>query len=450
MFNKVILSNPISTRLQKGESRIVEKDLIEKYFDRLYPICRSILGKGFRESLEILSEIVPFEKVKFPSGENVLDWTIPNEWEIKDAYITKPNGEKIAKFSEHNLHVMNYSDSVNDYFSLDELKKHIFTVPDLPEHFPYVHSYYKRRWGFSISQNELDALEDGRYKAFIDSEFKPGHLIYGEKIIKGTTDEEILLSSYLCHPQMANHELSGPLTLVFLYKLLKETAPHKYTYRFLLCPENIGAAAFLSKNGDHLIKKLKAGYVLNCLGYGNKWTYKHSRRHNSLADIAASNVIKNEACPKEFINFFPDGSDERQFCSPGFNFPIGLIMRFMYNSFPEYHTSADNKELISFELIRESIFLYFRVLMSLELNCCPTARVQKGSPMLSKSPIPLYRDMMNFRQVDKDKETRIILEILNLADGNQSLLNIANDKNFCLIDYCFTIEKLFRANYLLC
>ena len=434
-------------------NEFANEKFLKKYFKRLYKICRSILGDGFRESLEIIGEIVDLKKKKVKSGTKVLDWTVPDEWNIKDAYIITPSGKKFANFKNHNLHVVNYSTPVNKKVTLEELKKHLYTLPKLPNAIPYVTSYYKRRWGFCIKHNEYLKLKKGKYKVVIDSKIKPGHLVYSDTLIPGKTNKEILLSTYLCHPQMANHELAGPLVWSILYKILKATGPHNYSYRFLICPENIGAAAFLHYSKKKT-KKIMAGYIVQCLGNGKKITYKKSRLGNSLADKAALNVINNSNFPNEIIDFFPDGSEERQFCSPGFNLPIGSIMRNMYLKpdgsvdFKEYHTSLDDENFISFKTIIESIKIYYETLLTIENNFTPIGKIQYGTPQLSKSPINLYENIMNFRIKNKQEKTRITLEILNLAEGNLDLLDIANKKKFKLTDHLDRINDLLKSKYI--
>ena len=438
----------------------VNEKLLKGYFNRLYKICRSILGKGFRESLDIIGEIVELNKKKVPSGTKVLDWTVPNEWNIRDAYIITPSGKKIANFKKHNLHVVNYSKPINKKISFEELKKHLHTMPSMPNAIPYVCSYYNRTWGFCISHNQLKKLKKGNYRVYIDSDIAPGHLVYSDTLIPGKSKKEILLSTYLCHPQMANHELSGPLAWSMLYKIIKKTGPHKFSYRFLICPENIGSAAFLHYSKKK-IKNIVAGYIIHLAGNGKEITYKKSRIGNSLADQAAENVIKHSNFPSKIIEFFPDGSDERQFCSPGFNMPIGLIMRKMWNAsggwisnlpdnhkFKEYHTSLDDPKKISFKTIIETIRIYYDVLLTIENNFIPIGKIQYGTPQLSKSPINLYRNIMNFNIASKSEQTRILLEILNLSDGSLDLLNIANKKNFSLIKNLDLIGKLLKTKYI--
>ncbi len=432
----------------------VTEKLLQNYFNKLYKICRSILGDGFRESLNILGELVDLNIKKVKSGTNVLDWTIPDEWNIKDAYIIGPDGKKFAEFKKHNLHIVGYSIPVNKTISLKELKKHLHTLKNQPEAIPYVTSYYKRTWGFCIKYNEYKKLKKGNYRVYINSKIEPGYLVYSDKLIKGKSKKEILLSTYLCHPQMANHELSGPLALSILYRIIKSTGPHKYSYRFLICPENIGAAAFLHYNKKN-VKNIIAGYIINCVGNGKKFTYKKSRRGNSLADRAALNVLKNSPYNLDIVDFFPDGSDERQFCSPGFNLPIGLIMRNMYGrqdgskmDFKEYHTSLDNEKTISFKTIIETIEIYLQVLNTIENNFSPVGKVLYGTPQLSKSSVKLYGEIMNFRISEKREKTRVLLEILNLAEGKIDLLEMAKLKNFKLIDHLSLIQDLIKSKYI--
>ena len=434
--------------------KFINEKILKKYFDRLYPICRSILGKGFRDSLEIIGEIVDLNKKKVKSGTNVLDWTVPDEWNINDGYIVTPSGKKIAQFKDHSLHIVNYSTPIKKNINLTELKKHLHTLPSQPKAIPYVTSYYKRNWGFCLPYDIYKNLEEGIYSVFIDSKIEPGYLVYSDMLIPGKSKKEILISSYLCHPQMANHELSGPLVWSALYKILKSTGPHKYSYRFLICPENIGAAAFLHYSKKK-VNRIISGYIINCVGHGKKFTYKKSRKGDSLSDLAVLNVLSNSNFPFEVIDFFPDGSDERQFCSPGFDLPIGLLMRNMYGrqdgtpmDFPEYHTSLDDPNLISFKTIMESIKVYHEVLLTIENNFLPIGKVQYGTPQLSKSPIKLYGDIMNFRIDEKNDRIKVMLEILNLSDGKLDLLAMANKKKFKLIDHIDCINDLLKSKYI--
>jgi aminopeptidase-like protein len=439
--------------------QIKEKDL-ERLFDRLFKIPRSITGFGFLKSLNILGEIIDLNIVKIKSNSKVLDWTVPDEWNINDAYVIDPSGKKILEFKKNNLHLVNYSIPLNKTVSLKTLKKHLFTLKNQKNAIPYVTSYYNRTWGFCIEYNKYKKLKKGNYKVVINSSFNAkGNLIYNDTILKGKSKKQIILSTYLCHPQMANNELSGPLLLTYLYRLLKLTGPHKYSYRFVICPENIGSAAFLHKNKKTIKSDVVAGYVINCVANGNKFTLKKSRQSNSLSDRAALNVLLNSNFKNvEIIDFFPDGSDERQYCSPGFNLPVSLIMRNMYHNytgatkikddFPEYHTSLDNKKKFSFKTLLESLRVYFEVLMTIENNFIPKAKVIYGTPQLSKSKYPLYPKLMNFRSDPKTRATRLVLEILNLSEGKIDLLEICNTKKFKLIDYLDIYSNLLKSGYI--
>ena len=429
------------------------KKEMEKYFDRLFPICRSITGPGYQTSLDILGELLPLEKHDFPTGTQCFDWTVPDEWVIRDAYILTPDGEKIADFSESNLHVVGYSEAVDREVSLAELKKHLHTLPDLPGAIPYVTSYYSRDWGFCLAHEVFQSLLDGTYRVFIDSDLKPGKLTIGTLTIPGQTEEQILLSTYLCHPSLAVNELSGPLVTAFLYRRLKEYIERngklRHSVTFVVCPENIGAIAFLSKFGDQLRRTLKAGYVINCVGHGKNYTYKKSRQGNSLADRAALNVLQHLDCEYETRDFVPQGSDERMYCSPGFNFPVGLVMRTMFGEYPEYHTSKDNKELLSFDVMREVVDVYMKILLTIDGERKYCGRVQYGTPQLSKSPIPVYSAQMKCHgEFRPDAFRAQVLDLLNYSDGQHTLLDIAEKRGHLLLDLIGVAEKLAEAGYL--
>ena len=424
------------------------KKLLKIYFNKLFPICRSILGNGFRKSLDLIGEIVDLNIIKVKSGTRVLDWTIPLEWNIQDAYIITPNKKKIAKFKKNNLHIVSYSEPINKFIEFKELKKRLFFIKKMPNAIPYITSYYKKFWGFCLSFQDFKKLpKKGKYKVVIKSKLTNGYLVYSDKLIKGKSKKEVLFSTYLCHPSMANNELSGPLVWSMLYRIIKNTGPHEYSYRFLIAPENIGAAAYLH-NSRKKIKNIIAGYIINCVGVGNEFTYKKSRKGNTLTDKAAINLLKNSKLNYSIMDFYPDGSDERQFCSPGFNMPIGLLMRKAYNKFPEYHTSLDNGKLISFKTLEESVNFYKDIVKTIEANFVPIGKVLFGSPQLSKSKIPLYSNIMNYKNKPKSLETRFILEIINNAEGEKDLLTICNEKGFRLIDYTETIKKLIKSGYI--
>lgn len=418
---------------------------IERYFDRLWPICRSITGNGLRQSFKILSELIPLKLTEVVTGTPVFDWVIPNEWNIKEAYIITPEGNKIADFSINNLHVVNYSTPINKEISYEELKNHIYTIPRLPDAIPYITSYYREKWGFCMSQNEFEKLpKTGMYKVVIDSELKPGSLTYGECILKGETEEEVLFSSYLCHPSMANNELSGPLTLSFLYTLIAAIPNRKYTYRFVIVPETIGTIAFLTNNKEALIKNVKAGYVITCCGTDKPFVYKKSRQENSISDLLAEHLLKHSKSEYEIIDFDPIGSDERQYCSPGFNLPVGSLMRSKYHEYQEYHTSLDNKKLISFEALVNTIQMYFNIVEALELNHCYKNTIMFCEPNMGKRN--LYEDLSGALTMPEQLTTR--MRLINYMDGNNSLLQFSEKYNLNILNLKHEVKQLLNKGVL--
>lgn len=344
-----------------------DKNSVEELFDRLFPICRSILGQGYRDSLEILREYIPLEEEEYLSGTKVLNWSVPQEWVIREAWIKDEFGNKVVDFKDNNLHVVNYSDKIDEVMSLEELKKHIYTSSLDENAIPYTISYYKKRWGFCMSQKQLEQLKDGNYHAYIDSEFVDGKLVVGETVLPGNSKKEILLTSYLCHPSMANNELSGPIVLAMLYQRILGWKNRKYTYRFIINPETIGSISYLSRYGEERKESVYTGLVLTCLGGKEKLRYKTSRSEVSPMDnlVAKINDRNNETYRVQI--FDPtEGSDERQYCSPGFDLPIGQMARKVYGEYKEYHTSLDTKELMGIENIIESCDEIEKLLLRME------------------------------------------------------------------------------------
>lgn len=412
---------------------------IEKYFDRLWPLNRSLTGNGNRETLTILSEIADIKITEVPSGFECFDWTVPPEWNVKEAWIKDSKGNIIIDFKENNLHLLGYSESFSGKMKLDELKNFLFTIPEQPEAIPYLTSYYKRRWGFCISHSQLKNLKDDVYEIFIDSDLsEKGSMTIGEAVLKGETDEEILLSTYICHPSMASNELSGPLVSAFMFQYLKNKNNRRYTYRFLYLPETIGAIYYLSKNGDHLKQKLKAGFVITCIGDAGMFTYKRSRMGNSLADRAAELVLFQTE--EKFIteDFFPTGSDERQYCSPGFNLPVGSLMRTRYGKYKEYHTSLDNRDYISFEAIEKSVEKYIQILNVIERNYRYTNKFPYCEPQLGKRG--LYPTMGSKK--DTAGYVNAMMWILNYSDGNNDLIRISEMSGINFEEIADTAEIL--------
>lgn len=414
-MKEILLSHPTA-----AAHKATDQERLEHYFDRLWPLCRSITGPGLRESLDILSEIMPLERLSFRSGEKVLDWTVPEEWLVREAYLTDPQGNKRAEFKKNNLHLMNYSIPFRGTLSLAMLKPHLYSLPSQPNAIPYVTSYYQKRWGFCLSHDELTFLPEGNYQVVVDTELKPGALEMGEAVLPGDTQDEIFFTSYLCHPSMANNELSGPLVMSFLYERLRAKSKRRFTYRFILGPETIGALCYLSRRGALLKERMQAGFIMTCLGDRGHFTYKLSRRGNALGDRAADLVLRSRG---EYLSipFDPLGSDERQYCSPGFNLPVGSLMRTPYGTYPEYHTSLDDKNFISFDSLAQSIQLYEEVIDAMEANLVYTGTVQYGEPQLGSRG--LYSTLGS--HLENNQRRYALLWLLNLADGTRDLLSIA-------------------------
>ncbi len=386
---------------------------------QLYPICRSITGNGVRRTLRMLQEHIPLQIHEVPSGTPAFDWIVPKEWNIKDAYVKDSRGRKVIDFEKSNLHVLNYSSPVNKKVSIEELKQHLYTLPDHPEWIPYRTSYYKENWGFCLSHSDLLRLGDDEYQAVIDATLENGHLTYGEYLLKGETDEEVLISTHVCHPSLANDNLSGVTMAAFLAKHLR-TSRLRYSYRFLFTPGTIGSIAWLSAN-EHRVSQIKHGLVLACLGDAGTVTYKKTRRGNADVDRAVKQVLKEagEAC--DIVDFSPYGYDERQFCSPGFNLPVGCLMRTPHGQFPEYHTSADNLDYIHPRFLADSFLKCSKIVKLLEDNRVYLNQNPKCEPQLGKKG--LYGNIGG--QADKRSYELALLWVLNLSDGRQTLLDIA-------------------------
>lgn len=386
---------------------------------QLYPICRSITGDGVRKTLNILRDHIPLEIREVPTGTRVLDWTIPKEWNIEDAYIKDPNGKKIVDFKKSNLHVMSYSCPVSGIIPLQELKKHLHTLENYPDWIPYLTTYYNERWGFCMSHHDAEKLIDGDYEVKIESGFRDGSLTYGEYYLKGESEEEVLFSTYLCHPSLCNDNLSGVVLLAHLAKFLTGIKL-KYSYRFLFIPETIGAITWLYQNEKHL-PNIRFGLVATCVGDPGISTYKKSRGSVNTIDKIVQKVLEDSGDPFKIIDFFPSGSDERQFCSPGFNMPVGSLMRTPYAQFPEYHTSADNLNFVTAKHLADSFRKYTEVIYTIEndnryLNTNP-----KGEPQLGRRG--LYQTIGGKK--DAGMAEAAIQWTLNQSDGVHSLLDIA-------------------------
>ncbi len=384
----------------------------------LYPICRSITGDGVRQTLKILQEHIPLTIHEVPSGTSVFDWTVPKEWNITDAYIKNPQGDKIVDFKKCNLHVLNYSVPFNRTVSLDELKNHVFTLPEQPDWIPYRTSYYKENWGFCLSHNQLSTLQQGEYEVLIEATLQNGHLTYGEYFLEGQSRDEILISTHVCHPSLANDNLSGIALAVFLAKQLSHRSL-RYSYRFLFIPGTIGSITWLSLN-EARAGRIKHGFTLACVGDSGRINYKKSRRGDAEIDRAVIQVLKDSGEPFEVDEFSPYGYDERQFCSPGFNLPVGCFMRTRHGTFPEYHTSADNLDLVRPDCLGDSFLKCSAILQILENNRTYLNLNPKCEPQLGK------RGLYGSVGGATDGRTRelAMLWVLNLSDGHSSLLDI--------------------------
>jgi aminopeptidase-like protein len=386
----------------------------------LYPICRSITGNGVRETLHILSQYIPLEIHEVPTGTPVFDWIIPKEWNVRDAYIKNSLGEKVVDFQKSNLHLVSYSVPIKERMSLAELKGHLFTVPDHPDWIPYRTSYYKEDWGFCLSHKQFLELRDEQYEVCIDASLKEGNLTYGEYYLRGTTEDEFLISCHVCHPSLCNDNLSGIALATYLAKYLTPLSL-RYSYRFLFIPGTIGSITWLALNEDRAYR-IKHGLVVAGVGDPGKSTYKKSRQGDAEIDRAVIHILKELGDDYELIDFFPYGYDERQYCSPGFNLPVGCLMRTPHSRYPEYHTSADNLDFVRPEFLEDSFSKYLAVVNIIEENKRYVNQNPKCEPQLGKRG--LY-GTIGGRKTGAT-EQMAMLWVLNLSDGHHTLLDIAD------------------------
>ncbi len=383
----------------------------------MFPICRSITGDGLRETLRLVGRDVPLELVETPTGTEVLDWTVPKEWNVRAAWVDGPDGERVIDFADSNLHLLNYSVPADTVVSLDELREHVFTHPENPDLVPYRTSYYVERWGFCMSQRRLDALEPGDYHVVIDSTLALGATTYGEFLLEGDTRDEVVLTTYACHPSLANDNLSGVAVLTELARTLSAQSELRHTYRFLWSPGTIGALCWLAGHGD-AVQRVSHGLVLSCLGDPGPFTYKRSRRGNARVDLAVANVLGHLEGSR-VLDWFPYGGDERQFCSPGFDLPFGAFSRTPADQFPEYHSSADNLDFVRPKYLGDSFAALIEVIDVLESDGTYTNLRPYGEPQLGRRG--LYRGLGG-----GSSEEMALLWVLSLSDGTNSLLDIAD------------------------
>jgi len=408
---------------------------------RLFPICRSITGKGVRQTLHILSEVVPLVIKEVPSGTKVFDWVIPDEWNINDAYVKDAEGNRVIDFRRSNLNIVNYSVPFEGTLSLEELREHLHTLPDQPQLIPYVTSYYTRRWGFCLAHNEYERLKEGIYEVRIDSTLEAGSLTYGELFIEGEIDNEILLSTSICHPSMANNELSGPVVTAYIVKhLLTNGKKPYYSHRVLFMPERIGSLTYLHFNLEHLKRKVSGGYVITCVGDPGNFSYLKTRQGNSLVDRVSLHVLKHKAEGFRLYDFLDRGSDEIQYNYPGIDLNVGSLMRTKYGEYPEYHTSGDDLDFVSPIGLKGSLEMYKCCLNVFENN-----RIYVNTllcePQLSKRNLisGLSKKGVQSRQIQ-----RIIMNILAYCDGNHDLLSIADKMEKPIWELFPVVKKLLR------
>ena len=394
-------------------------DEIYRIASDIFPICRSITGEGVRRTIAHLAGHIDVDVREVPSGTRVFDWTVPLEWNIRAASITGPTGETVVDFRTNNLHVVGYSRPVRATLPLSELKKHVFTLPDQPDAVPYRTSYYSEGWGFCMAHRQFEALPDGLYEVTIDSSLEEGSLTYGEYLHRGRTEEEFLLSAHICHPSLANDNCSGVALLTYLASRLSRIET-RYSYRFLFAPGTIGAITWLAYN-EHHVHRIRHGLVVSCVGDGGGPTYKRSRRGDAAIDRAMAHVLGHAAPSPAILDFSPYGYDERQYCSPGFDLPVGLFQRSLFGAFPEYHTSSDDLDFIAPDHLASS---YRMICDAIEIVECDRTLVNtkpKCEPQLGRRG--LYAGIGGDKSAPE--KNMAMLWVLNLSDGSRSLLDVA-------------------------
>ena len=419
--------------------KILDGSEMYSWAQDLFPICRSLTGEGVRDTLSYLKKLLPDLDVhEIKSGDNVLDWQVPQEWNIKDAYIKNEKGEKIIDFHQNNLHVVSYSEPIDTTLQLNDLQRNLHSLPAQPDAIPYITSYYSSNWGFCLTQEQRNSLKDEKYHVFIDSELKNGVLNYADLVIKGSSTKEILLSTYVCHPSMGNNELSGPIVSTALAKWISTLKNPYYTYRFIFIPETIGSIVYLSKHMEHLKTNVIAGFNITCVGDDRCYSFMPSRNGSTLADRVGKHVLGHIDSDYQQYTWLDRGSDERQYCAPGVDLPIATIMRSKYGEYPEYHTSLDDLSLISPAGLKGGLNAFIKSIEAIEFNCFPKVQVL-GEPQLGKRG--LYPETSTKESTDA---VRTMMDFITYADGKIDLLEIAEKINAPVWELYEIVETLVQ------
>ena len=412
------------------------------FIAELYPICRSITGEGVRETLRSIQKRIPLEMHEVPSGTKVFDWTVPLEWNLADAYIKNAAGMRVVDFKANNLHIVSYSSPLKRKMTLEELTPHLFSLPDHPDWIPYRTSYYQENWGFCLSQKARESLTNGEYDVVIDSTLTGGSLTYGESYLPGETADEVLVSCHVCHPSLCNDNLSGIAVAVSLAQAMA-VRKRRYSYRFLFIPGTIGSITWLARN-EHIVSHIKHGLVLTGVGDAGEVTYKRSRQGQAEIDRVMTQVLKDSGDPHAIIDFFPYGYDERQYCSPGFDLPVGCFMRTPHGEYAEYHSSGDNLDFVKADALARSLSRCLDAFDVLEHNRIYLNQNPKCEPQLGRRG--LYRAVAG--QQEKQSKELALLWVLNACDGHHSLLDITERANLSFRSIQAAAEALVEVGLL--
>ncbi len=414
---------------------------IHSWASDLFPLSRSITGQGTRDTLKYIKNLLPELRIyEVASGTKAFDWTVPDEWNIRDAFIENESGKRIVDLKNNNLHVVGYSEPVDKWLTLEELNPHLYSLPEQPDAIPYITSYYARHWGFCLTYNQKESLKPGRYHVVIDSDLKPGVLNYGELILPGDSEKEVFLSTYICHPSMANNELSGPVVVTAIAQWLASLENRRYTYRIVFIPETIGSIVYLSKHLDELKKKVIAGFIITCIGDDRCYSYLPSRDGDTLSDKVALHVLKHIDPEFRRYTWLDRGSDERQYCAPGVDLPIATIMRSKYGEFPEYHTSLDDLDFVTPAGLEEG-FMVIRLAIEILENNTTFKTKMICEPQLGKRG--LYPTLSTKKS---NAQVRQMMNLISYSDGNHSLLEIAELINEPFWELVPLFDKLLNEN----